>query len=85
MKRPLALPLHNYARALELLEAEEGLEIDRNAWKRREWRGGEDVGWDLWEMASLYYFRCATHLADLCVSSSPLVLTALHSATLVFT
>lgn len=30
MKRPLKLPLHNYKRAKEVLEAEDQVEIDRS-------------------------------------------------------
>jgi hypothetical protein len=57
MKRPLALPLHNYKRAMEMLEGEAKVDMDRNAWKRREWHKGEGLGWDLWGQASLMYFR----------------------------
>ncbi|KAK9901229.1 hypothetical protein WJX75_001484 [Coccomyxa subellipsoidea] len=55
--RPVVLPLHNYDRMAAILEAEKNVTVDRNAWKRREWRLGEDVGWDNWETASLQYFR----------------------------
>lgn len=57
--RPVVLPLHNYDRMAAILEAEKNVTVDRNAWKRREWRLGEDVGWDNWETASLQYFRWA--------------------------
>ena len=61
--RPTVLPLHNYDKYREALEAEQNVTFDRNAWKRREWRLGEDVGWDSWEQASLRYFRCALQRA----------------------
>jgi hypothetical protein len=57
MKRPLVLPLHSHERMQELMEAEEKVDIDRNDWKHREWRLGEDLGWDLWGQSSLKYFR----------------------------
>ena len=44
MKRPLQLPLQDYDGMKEMLDAEEHVEIDRNAWKRDEWKDGEDVG-----------------------------------------
>ena len=56
--RPVVLPLHNYEKMRIMLEGEKNVTVDRNAWKRREWRLGEDVGWDTWEVASLTYFRC---------------------------
>ena len=44
MKRPLELP-GEYEAMREVLEREEKEEgIDRNAWKRSEWRDGEDLG-----------------------------------------
>ncbi|EIE20118.1 hypothetical protein COCSUDRAFT_57844 [Coccomyxa subellipsoidea C-169] len=55
--RPVVLPLHNYEKMRIMLEGEKNVTVDRNAWKRREWRLGEDVGWDTWEVASLTYFR----------------------------
>ena len=45
LKRPLNLPLGDYAHMKRILEEEERNEkIDRNAWKRDEWRNGEDAG-----------------------------------------
>ena len=44
MKRPLQLPLEDYDGMREMLDAEEHVEIDRNAWKRDEWKDGEDIG-----------------------------------------
>ena len=44
MKRPLQLPLQDYNEMREMLDAEEHVEIDRNAWKRDEWKDGEDIG-----------------------------------------
>ncbi|BDA45364.1 hypothetical protein COCOBI_07-1510 [Coccomyxa sp. Obi] len=55
--RPTVLPLHNYDKYRQALEAEQNVTVDRNAWKRREWRLGEDAGWDNWEQSSLRYFR----------------------------
>ena len=44
MKRPLQLPLQDYDRMKAILDAQEHVDIDRNAWKRDEWKDGEDVG-----------------------------------------
>ena len=44
MKRPLQLPLQDYDGMRAMLDGEEHVEIDRNAWKRDEWKDGEDVG-----------------------------------------
>lgn len=74
--RPTMLPLHNYDKYREALEAEQNVTVDRNAWKRREWRLGEDAGWDSWEQASLRYFRCA--LAKLPPLSNCAAVTAHH-------
>ena len=57
LKRPLKLPVHDYDRMAEALTEEEHADIDRNAWKRKEWLAGEDYGWDMWELSSLAYFR----------------------------
>ena len=35
-------------------------DVNRNAWKVKEWSLGEHVGWELWEMAAREYFRCCS-------------------------
>lgn len=57
MKRPLDLPLEDYERSREMLDAEEEVDVDRNAWKRDAWQAGEEFGWDNWGAASQTYFR----------------------------
>ena len=64
LKRTMQLPLHNHKRLVEVLKGEEHADINRNAWKRKEWMVGEDYGWDMWELASLAYFRWAPCLAQ---------------------
>ena len=57
MKRPLELPLHNRARLVEVLQGEQDVKIDRNAWRRKEWSVSEHAGFDALSNASNEYYR----------------------------
>ena len=59
MKRPLVLPLHNYARAKEVLAGEAALELDRNDWRQREWSPSELYGYARLSQAAEAYYRCS--------------------------
>ena len=53
------LPLHDYAAAKALLDAEEGATgIDRNEWKHRMWSPQEHIGIKVQKAASRTYYRC---------------------------
>ena len=73
MKRPLQLPLQDYDGMKQMLDAEERVEIDRNAWKRDEWKDGEDVGKHLPCVESSCCLDCRLNpcLLPLCQLSHP--------------
>ena len=57
MTRPLELPLQNSTAAKEVLEAEKGAGIGRNAWKHKEWSESERIGFEGMSRASDEYYR----------------------------
>ena len=66
MKRPLQLPLQDYDGMKQMLDAEEHVEIDRNTWKRDEWKDGEDVGEHLPRIVKLHGCRLQSCFQPFC-------------------
>jgi hypothetical protein len=78
LRQPVVLPLHDYASAKALLEAEEeASEIDRNEWKQSMWTTQEHIGIKVQKAASRTYYRSENALPSVHAQPCGTILTLL--------